>query len=61
MTKSIQFPVIASAGRRSTERRLIKKTYLDYVFIYRKFILKVPNARCQWKIFYIFVGNGDLT
>ena len=60
MTKSFQFPVIAS-GRCSTERMLIKKTYLDCAFAYMTFIQKVYIARYQWQILYKFVGNGDLT
>lgn len=34
MTKSFQFPIIAS-GMRSTERRLIKKIYHENVFAYK--------------------------
>ena len=50
MTKSFQFLVIAS-GRRSTERGLIKKTYLDYVCDYKIFIQKVYMSDINDKLF----------
>lgn len=45
MTKSFQLPIEAP-GRRLTERRLVKKTYIDYVFAHGAFVLKmyVPNT-----------------
>ena len=46
MTKSFKFPVIAS-GSYSTEKRLIKKTYLDCAFAYMTFIQKGYIARYQ--------------
>ena len=50
MMKSFQFLVIAS-GRRSTERGLIKKTYLDYVCDYKIFIQKVYMSDINVKLF----------